>query len=131
MKGANRGWLVGLVFWGMAAACQAQPTGESHEEIICKSGGSKRVVRIYVRPPSKGGREPGSCHVDYTRDGKTTTLWTSRTNHAFCTAKALSLVTRLVEDKYTCKPEAQEQPDEAEESVKPPSPNRRRFAGRS
>jgi hypothetical protein len=50
--------------------------------------------------------------VDYTRNGRTTTLWSSKTGYAYCVAKAASLVTKLAEGHYSCKPHSVGAPDD-------------------
>jgi hypothetical protein len=103
--------LIGIACISLAGAGRAQPPLEAHEEFLCTSGQDKRVVSLYSRPAARGNRVPGACRVDYTRAGKTTTLWSSTTDNAYCTSKALSLVTKLVQGNYTCKPEAVGQGD--------------------
>jgi hypothetical protein len=41
-----------------------------------------------------------------TRNGRTTTLWSSKTGYVYCVAKAASLVTKLAEGHYFCKPQS-------------------------
>jgi hypothetical protein len=57
-------------------------------------------------------REPKSCRVDYTRNGRTTTVWSSKTGYAYCVAKAASLVTKLAEGHYSCTPQSVGAPDD-------------------
>jgi hypothetical protein len=104
-------WSIAVRFTGLACLVlagpgRAQPPPEAHEEFVCTSGQDTRLVSLYSRPASKVNRVPGACRVDYTRAGKTTTLWSSTTDNAYCTSKALSLVTKLVQGNYSCKPEA-------------------------
>jgi hypothetical protein len=86
------------------AIAQAQ----SHEEFICTFGSDKRMVSIVKADPA---REPKNCRVDYTRNDRTTTLWSSKTGYAYCVAKAASLVTKLTEGHYSCKPQSVGAPD--------------------
>jgi hypothetical protein len=88
------------------AIAQAQ----SDEEFICTFGSDKKIVSV-VKPDA--AREPESCRVDYTRNGKTTTLWASKTGYAYCVAKAASLVTKLTESHYSCKPQSVGAPDDS------------------
>jgi hypothetical protein len=106
--------LFGIACIASAGAGWTQPPLAAHEEFVCTSGQDKRLVSLYSRPASKGNREAGACRVDYTRAGKTTTLWSSTTDNAYCTSKALSLVTKLVQGNYACKPEAVGQADGGE-----------------
>jgi hypothetical protein len=55
---------------------------------------------------SKNALPPQACRVDYTRNGRTTTLWSSKTGYAYCVAKAATLVTKLAEGHYSCKPQS-------------------------
>jgi hypothetical protein len=123
MKCANRVRLFGILCLAMAGTGGGQTPLDSHEEFVCTSGPQKRVVRIYNRTASNGKQELGACRVDYTKDGKTKTVWTSKADPAYCTAKALSLVTKLVEGNYSCKPEAVEHPNETETPEQAPAPN--------
>jgi hypothetical protein len=102
-----------------ASASSAQAQIESHEKFVCTSGPVKRVVTI---SKINGKRESGGCRVDYTKDGETKTIWTSKNDYAYCVAKALSLVTKLAEGNFSCKPESGEQPDEIEPPEQAPAP---------
>jgi hypothetical protein len=51
-------------------------------------------------------REPKACRVDYTRNGETQTVWSSKTGYTYCVAKAASPVTKLAEGHYSCKPQS-------------------------
>jgi hypothetical protein len=105
------------IFCLAAAGASAQTQMESHEKFVCASGSVKRVVAIFK---DNGKRESGGCRVDYTKDGKTKTVWTSNNDYAYCVAKAVSLVTKLTEGNFSCKPETVEQPDEAEPQAPTP-----------
>jgi hypothetical protein len=82
---------------------------QSNEEFICTFGSESRTVSV-VRTDT--ARQPKACRVDYTRNGRTTTLWSSKTGYAYCVAKAASLVTKLAEGHYSCKPQSVEAPDD-------------------
>ena len=111
------------IFCLAAGAGSAQAQIEPHEEFICTSGPAKRVVSIFNGNSLSGARGSGGCRVDYTRDGKTRTIWTSQRDRAYCVAKAVSLVTKLVEGNFSCKPETVEQPDEIEQRENAPAPS--------
>jgi hypothetical protein len=98
--------LVSLIFlFAMAPITQAQ----SNEEFICTFGSDSRTVSVVK---TDAVREPKACRVDYTRNGRTTTLWSSKTGYAYCVAKAAALVTKLAEGHYSCKPQSVEAPDD-------------------
>jgi hypothetical protein len=98
--------LVSLIFLlVMTPITQAQ----SKEEFICTFGSDNRIVSIVK---NDAAREPKGCRVDYTRNGRTTTLWSSKTGYAYCVAKAASLVTKLTEGHYSCKPQSAGEPDD-------------------
>jgi hypothetical protein len=107
------------IFCLVAAGASAQAQMESHEKFVCTSGPVKRVVAIFN---DNGKRESGGCRVDYTKDGETKTVWTSKNDYAYCVAKAVSLVTKLTEGNFTCKPETVERPDEVEPPEQAPAP---------
>jgi len=109
MKFANRLRLIGtfcLTLWVAAVRAQTQPG--PHEDFTCTSGAVTRLISIF-NLSAQG--QTGACRVDYTKDGKTNTLWSARNDYPYCVEKALSLVTRLTESNYSCRPEAKEQPD--------------------
>ena len=107
-------WIFCLV---TASASNAQAQMESHEKFVCTSGPVKRVISIF-----NDKRESGGCRVDYTKDGETKTVWTSKKDYSYCVAKAVSLVTKLAEGNFSCKPETMEQPDEIEPPEQAPAP---------
>jgi hypothetical protein len=108
-------WMFCLV----TAAASVQAQIEPHQKFVCTSGPVKRVVIIFH---DSGKRELGGCRVDYTKDGETKTVWTSKNDYAYCVAKAVSLVTKLTEGNFSCKPETVEQPDEIDPSQQAPAP---------
>jgi len=76
---------------------------QSHEEFICTFGSDRRVVSLVK---TDAAREPKACRVDYTRNGQTKTVWSSKTGYAYCVAKAAKLVTKLADGHYSCKPQS-------------------------
>jgi hypothetical protein len=89
----------------VSTEASGQSSMGSHEEFVCNSGTERKIVAIYNFPEVEGARPVRSaCRVDYTKDRKTRTLWRSSSDHAFCTRKALALVTKLIQDNYTCAP---------------------------
>jgi hypothetical protein len=107
MMFTNRVRLVCIFCLVTGGASGAQAQMESHEKFVCTSGPVQRVVAIFN---GNGQGESEGCRVDYTKNGETKTVWTSRTDHAYCVAKALSLVTKLTEGNFSCKPETVEPP---------------------
>ena len=89
----------------MTSVAQAQ----SKEEFICTFGSDNRMVSVVK---TDAAHHPKACRVDYTRNGRTTTLWSSKTGYAYCVAKAASLVTKLAEGHYSCKPQSVGAPDD-------------------
>jgi hypothetical protein len=96
--------ILSFVMTPIAIAQEAQ----SNEEFICTFGSDNRMVSVVK---TDAAREPKACRVDYTRNGRTTTLWSSKTGYAYCVAKAASLVTKLAEGHYSCKPQSVGVPD--------------------
>jgi hypothetical protein len=87
--------------------CAAGAWGESaHERFVCKAGPSLRVISIY-RDASGDAERATGCHVDYTREGATRTVWSAsaKSGYAYCVKKALSLVTTLSKGRYACTPD--------------------------
>lgn len=81
----------------------------AQEQFICSApGSSDRRIGIY-RPP--GG--PQRCRVDYTRDGKTRSLWSAGHDYAFCVRKALQIVGLLEQARFKCTPQTREPPASA------------------
>lgn len=83
------------------AIAQAQ----SQEEFICAYGSDTRVVSVVK---ADAAHDPKACRVDYTRNGATSTMWSSKTGYAYCVTKAAALVTKLAERHYSCKPRSVE-----------------------
>jgi hypothetical protein len=110
------------IFCLVTASAGAQGQMESQQKFVCTSGPVKRLVTI-VNDRSK--RESGGCRVDYTKDGETKTVWTSKNDYAYCVSKAVSLVTKLAEGNFSCKPETVEQPDEIDSPEQAPAPRSR------
>jgi hypothetical protein len=103
-------WVRLVWIFGAGLACAStQAQVESHQKFVCASGPVKRVVAIF----HDGKRQSSGCRVDYTKDGETKTVWTSKNDYAYCVAKAVSLVTKLTEGNFSCKPETVEQPEES------------------
>jgi hypothetical protein len=107
--------LFSILCVSFARASAGQEPTESHEEFVCSSGAVRKIVGIYNHASLNGSRSArGACRVEYTSNGKTRTLWSSSSDHAYCTTKALALVTKLIQGNYTCKPESVGvDPDEA------------------
>jgi|HubBroStandDraft_1064217.scaffolds.fasta_scaffold49587_3 hypothetical protein len=96
---------------GWAGAGSGQALTESHEQFLCTSGAATRLVSIY-RNASGRAWGSGGCRVDYTKGGETRTVWSSKNDYAYCTKRALALVTRLTQGSYSCRPETVEPPPE-------------------
>jgi hypothetical protein len=90
---------------------------ESHEKFVCTSGSIKKIISIYNISGVRGAHERGACRVDYTDGRRTRTLWSSNSERAFCTTKALSLVTKLIQGNYSCKPESVGVPKAADQAA--------------
>jgi hypothetical protein len=101
--------LVSLIFFSFVMTPIAIAQTQSKEEFICAFGSDNRMVSVVK---TDAAREPKACRVDYTRNGRTTTLWSSKTGYAYCVAKAASLVTKLAEGHYSCKPQSVGAPDD-------------------
>lgn len=97
-----------------AVAGNALAQEPPHEEFICTSGSSTRIVSIFNRDETAGDQKIAGCRVDYQKDGATKTMWSSTTETAFCVAKALALVAKLRDGNFVCKPHTVETPDEPE-----------------
>jgi hypothetical protein len=98
-----------LIVLSVAMTPIAIAQAQSHEEFICTFGSDKRIVSVVK---TDAAREPKACRVDYTRNGRTTTLWSSNTGYAYCVAKAASLVTKLAGGHYSCTPQSVGAPDD-------------------
>jgi hypothetical protein len=83
-----------------------QETSVAQEEFICRLPGvSDRLVGIY-RSPSGSPR----CRVDYTREGKTRSLWSAGHDYAYCVRKALEIVGLLEQARFKCMPQTRQVP---------------------
>ena len=95
----------------VAQAPSSAATGAAvaQEQFICSlPGASDRLIGIY-RAPSGSQR----CRVDYTRDGKTHSLWSAGHDYAYCVRKALEIVGLLEQVRFKCSPQTREAPASA------------------
>jgi hypothetical protein len=78
----------------------------AQEQFICRSpGATDRLVGIY-RSPIGSQR----CRVDYTRDGRTRSLWSAGHDYEYCVRKALKIVGLLEQVSFKCSPQTHEAP---------------------
>jgi hypothetical protein len=121
MKFPHSTRFIGILCLSVGCAGNAQSLTESHEQFLCTSGPATRLVSIYR---NASGREWGSggCRVDYTKGGETKTVWSSKNDYAYCTKRALALVTKLTQGNYSCKPETVEPPPEIGSPQQTPAP---------
>lgn len=93
--------------WTCVARAQPASIGAhalAQEQFICHlHGTSDRRIGIYR---SSAGLQ--RCRVDYTRDGKTRSLWSSGHDYGFCVRKALDIVGLLEGVNFKCSPQARE-----------------------
>jgi hypothetical protein len=81
----------------------------AQERFICSlPGASDRLIGIYRAPD---GRQ--RCRVDYTRDGKTRSLWSAGHDYEYCVRKALEIVGLLEQVRFKCSPQTLEAPGSA------------------
>jgi hypothetical protein len=91
-----------------AQPASSRPLAPAQEQFVCQlSGSTDRSISIY--------RPYGSqrCRVDYTRDGKTRSLWSSGHEYQFCVRKALEIVKLLESVNYNCTPHVADDEDPA------------------
>ena len=93
-------WLIAAA---ALAADQVAAQSSVHEDFICTSTSTRRVVSVYNGRTFNGEHHSGACRVDYTRNQMTSTLWSSKSDPAYCTAKAATLITKLVKGNFSCK----------------------------
>jgi len=78
----------------------------AQEQFICSlPGAADRRVGIYRAPDSLQ-----RCRVDYTRGGKTRSLWSAGHDYAYCVRKALAIVGLLEQVRFKCIPQTHEAP---------------------
>ena len=110
MQFANRLRLIGafcLAALCVVAVCaRAQP--EPHEEFTCTSGAVTRLISIFNLSAPQG--QPGACRVRLHQGWENQYSVVSEERYPYCVQKALSLVTKLTESNYSCRPEAKERP---------------------
>jgi hypothetical protein len=81
----------------------------AQERFICSlPGAPDRLIGIY-RAPDSAQR----CRVDYTREGKTRSLWSAGHDYAYCVRKALAIVGLLEQVRFKCSPQTLEAPGAA------------------
>lgn len=92
-----------------AAVTVAKRTSTAQEQFICTlPGSSDRLIGIYRAPDG-----PQRCRVDYTRDGKTRSLWSAGHDYSYCVRKALEIVGLLEQVRFKCSPQTREAPGSA------------------
>jgi hypothetical protein len=96
--------MASMSLWTSGARAQAalpEPQAVAQEQFVCHlPGASDRWIGIY-RPVSG----PQRCRVDYTRDGKTRSLWSSGRHYEYCVRKALEIVGLLEGVNFKCSPQ--------------------------
>jgi hypothetical protein len=81
----------------------ARSQDDTRDRFICKSSSEVREIKTYVSDVSHGDAEAGlSCRVDYIKNGTTQTMWSSRSNRAFCDGKAAKLAAKLEASHFSC-----------------------------
>lgn len=90
----------------VAGATPAQDDwADGRDSFICRSSTEVREIKTYVsNAPRTASKEDLSCRVDYVKDGRTQTVWTSHTNRSFCDSKASDLAAKLEQSNFSCKP---------------------------
>jgi hypothetical protein len=74
------------------------------EQFICRLPGTPdRLIGIYRAPDG-----PQRCRVDYTREGKTRSLWSAGHDYAYCVRKAVEIVGLLEQARFKCSPQTRE-----------------------
>src|SRR5580692_8551122 len=86
--------------WAQPASPESRPVPQ--EQFTCKLPGTsdRREIGIYRTSA------PQRCRVDYTRDRRTRSLWSSRHDNLFCVRKALEIVGLLESINFKCSPHA-------------------------
>jgi hypothetical protein len=109
------GGMAAFAALGIAVAQAQTPTtvGKeatvAQEQFICSlPGASDRLIGIYRAP--EGSQR---CRVDYTREGKTRSLWSAGHDYAYCVRKALEIVGLLEQVRFKCSPQTREAPGTA------------------
>jgi hypothetical protein len=89
--------------WTSGAFAQ-QPSTARHdapqEQFTCRLPGTAEHRQIGIFRPGP----PQRCRVDYTRNGKTRSLWSSGHDYRFCVRKALQIVGLLEKVHFKCSP---------------------------
>lgn len=87
-------WTAGA--WAQTAS--PGPRAKPQEQFSCllSETSDRREIGIY-RPA-----RPQRCRVDYTRDGKTRSLWSSGHDYEFCVRKALEVIRLLEGINFKC-----------------------------
>jgi hypothetical protein len=76
----------------------------TRESFLCKSNTEVREIKTYVSNASGGDAMARGCRVDYIKNGKTQTIWSSRSSRSYCEGKASRLAARLEASHFSCSP---------------------------
>jgi hypothetical protein len=100
-----------LVSAGIARAQDDWAT--TRESFICRSNTEVRAIKTYSSTsPDTDLAVAHGCRVDYIKNGTTQTIWSSRTNGAFCDGKASQLAAKLEASNFSCSALHLQQSDE-------------------
>ena len=111
MRCVRMRFIGGLCILATGAAI-GQDRMEPHQDFVCTSGVTTRLISVFNLDAPGDALHAGGCRVDYTKDARTTTLYTSRSSRAYCAAKAALLVTKLVDGNFRCRARTTERPGE-------------------
>ena len=103
--GARRGVLLVCCLVAAGGVCAQDDWATTSESFLCRSNTEVRAIKTYISNSSDG--DPAiahGCRVDYVKNGKTETLWSSRTSRSYCDGKASRLVARLETSHFSCSP---------------------------
>lgn len=70
----------------------------TRDSFICRSSNEVREIKTYISEDRR------SCRVDYIKNGKTSTLWSSSSVGSFCGSKASGLAAKLGHGNFSCQP---------------------------
>jgi hypothetical protein len=103
--GARRGALLVSCLVAVGGVRAQDDWATTRESFLCKSNTEVRAIKTYISNSSDS--DPAlahGCRVDYIKNGKTETLWSSRTSRSYCDGKASQLVAKLEASHFSCSP---------------------------
>jgi hypothetical protein len=110
--GAGRGAVLISCLVAVGSARAEDDWATTRESFLCKSSTEVRGIKTYSNSSDTDHATARGCRVDYIKNGRTQTIWSSRTSRSFCDGKASQLAAKLEASHFSCSPLRLQRSDE-------------------